>query len=79
MEFLHSVEAGGDYEGMISLRAPLYGVARYDILVRFIRYAAYKLINMSVVVNDSLACGLTSVEKPVHGIRDVSRCVRWRR
>ena len=34
MQFLHSVEAGGDYEGMISLRSPLYGVARYDIMVR---------------------------------------------
>lgn len=33
MKFADCIEAGGDYEGLISLRAPLNGVARYDILV----------------------------------------------
>lgn len=34
-KFEDSIEAGGDYEGIISLRAPLNGVARHDLLVRF--------------------------------------------
>eukprot|EP00804_Cyclotella_cryptica_P025066 CCRYP_016547-RA/>CCRYP_016547-RA protein AED:0.12 eAED:0.12 QI:406/0.66/0.75/1/1/1/4/209/330 len=34
VQFFHSVEAGGDYEGMISLRAPVHGVARYDIMLK---------------------------------------------
>jgi len=44
VQFLHSVEAGGDYEGMISLRAPLYGVARYDIMLKnpYMGYAKFR-------------------------------------
>jgi len=44
VQFLHSVEAGGDYEGMISLRSPLYGVARYDIMLKnpYMGYAKFR-------------------------------------
>lgn len=34
MQFMHPIEVGGNYEGMISLRAPLHGVARYDIMLK---------------------------------------------
>lgn len=34
VSFVHPVEAGGDYEGLITLRAPLHGVARYDIMLK---------------------------------------------
>lgn len=33
-QFEEHVEAGGDYEGIISLRAPLNGIARHDLLLK---------------------------------------------